>query len=89
MTSDRFKTDATGKARGTVLFDDGEETGNSSRRATPWHGNEDTSEAWPLERPTLASLEEILYAQRLRLRLREYFPDAQEKRVPPWCVGAD
>lgn len=89
MASDRFTTSAAGLECGTVLFDDDEQTADSSRRATPWHGNEDTSEAWPLERPALASLDEILYAQRLRLRLREYFPDSQERRVPPWYVGAD
>ena len=89
MASDRYMTSAAGLGCGTSLFDDGEETGSSSRRATPWHGKEDTSEALPLEQPALASLEEILYARRLRLRLREYFPDTQERPVPPWCVGAD
>ena len=38
---------------------------------------------WSFERPALATLDEILHAERLRLRLRERFPDAQARCVPP------
>jgi hypothetical protein len=36
-----------------------------------------------------ASIEEVRYAQRLRERLRERFPNRPSPRAPHWAVGAD
>ncbi|HZI84859.1 MAG TPA: hypothetical protein VFF44_13155 [Casimicrobiaceae bacterium] len=36
-----------------------------------------------------ASPDEIRYAERLRERLKERYPDRPAQRVPYWSVGAD
>ena len=90
MASDRFTMGAAAMACGTALVDDGiDEREASLRRATAWHPTESVDEDWALERPALASFAETLRAERLRLRLRERFPDTGARCVPPWCVGAD
>ena len=60
-----------------------------SRPAQACNDDRDANESSPFERPVFASPAEILYAEHLRLRLRERYPDEAAKRVPPWCVGAD
>jgi hypothetical protein len=90
MASNRFTMGAAAMACGTASVNDSiEEWEASLRRVTPWHPTESMSEDWAFERPALASLDETLHAERLRLRLRERFPDTEARCVPPWCVGAD
>jgi len=90
MASDRFKMSATARACGTGSVDDSlEEWDSSLRRATAWQPTESISEDWAFEPPALASPGEVLHAERLRLRLRERFPDTRARCVPPWCVGVD
>jgi hypothetical protein len=36
-----------------------------------------------------ASIEEVRYAERLRKRLRERFPDLPSRHTAYWAVGAD
>ena len=48
-----------------------------------------SDDAWPRDRLTVASLEEIRYAEQLRLQIRESY---QRKAVPPpvyWSVSVD
>ena len=46
-------------------------------------------DGFPAERPAFASLADILEVERLRLRLRERYPNESAKRLPPWCVSVD
>lgn len=90
MASDRFTMGAAAIPCGTASVDDSiEEWDASLRRATAWCPTESMSEEWAFEPPALASLDEVLHAERLRLRLRERFPDTRARCVPPWCVGVD
>ncbi len=49
-------------------------------------GSDDDS---PLGRTVTASLEEIRYADQLRLQLRESYRRRSVPPPMPWCVGAD
>ena len=90
MASDQFKMSGAARACATASVDDSFEKWDASlRRATASHPTESISEDWAFERPALASLDEVLHAERLRLGLMERFPDAPARCVPPWCVGAD
>jgi hypothetical protein len=39
--------------------------------------------------PATASIEEIRYAQQLRLQLRERYPDLPSPPPSFWCIGVD
>ena len=43
----------------------------------------------PLAAPVIATIEDIRYAQALRLQLRERYPDLPAPPPSFWCVGAD
>jgi len=43
----------------------------------------------PLTPPATASIDDIRYAQQLRLQLRERYPDLPSPPPSFWCIGVD
>ena len=84
MATDRFSF-SVDAARDAGWCDPTHEQGFGRPSDTPT----EVGERYPSERWVHASLDEILYAERLRLQLRERYPDTPAVRVPPWCVGVD
>jgi hypothetical protein len=48
-----------------------------------------TNECWPFQRAALATTEEILRANALRLQIRERYNGEPSTPGAPWCVGVE